>query len=308
MKILSFADFRRARRFIKNEARSVDAALFSYAFENGKPDAVWESLGGFVNSDGGFGHAIEPDCRLPASSTLGTITAFPYLIKTNAPADHPLVENGIKYLVNTYDYRLNGWHMLPPNVNEYPRAVWWNYDPETDEKDLIEHWSNPSACVAAYLHRYSALVSAELLREVTDKAMSVLSDLEYTLRGHDYLPFIELAEQAPEPICTTIWTSLTRQACEAIETDPAQWTGYGIRPLSAAPDPASPLMEPLGDAVNAHLDFEIGRQSPDGSWHPFWSWGQFEDEWETAKVEWQGEITSKLLCSLKAFGRIELQR
>ena len=291
MKTLTTTNFSLARNFIKEEARPVDKALFAHTFENGKPDAVWDALHSFANEDGGFGHGMEPDCRLPASSTLGTVTAFPYLIKANAPANHPLVKNGIKYLIHTYDARLRGWHMLPLEANDHPRAVWWNYDPETADKDVTAHWSNPSACAVAYLHRYRELVPADLLREVTDKAMSVIVDAKDTLRGHDYLPFIELAEEVPEPMRTTIWSALKKQAREAIETDPAKWTGYGIRPLWAAPAPTSPLMEPLGDSVNAHLDFEIDRQAHDGSWHPFWSWGQFDDEWEIAKVEWQGQLT-----------------
>ena len=36
----------------------------------------------------------------------------------------------------------------------------------------------------------------------------------------------------------------------------------------------------------------------------FWTWGRFDTEWAKAKVEWQGQLTVKLLRSLKAFGRI----
>ncbi len=305
MKNLTTSNFSRARDFVRERARSVDRALFDYTFESGKPDSVWESLEGFANEDGGFGHGLEPDCRLPSSSSLGTITAFPYLLKTDAFADHPLVKNGIKYLIDTYDSQLKGWRMLPSEVNDYPRAGWWNYDPVTADKDAVEHWSNPSVCVTAYLHHYYELVPEALLREVTKKAMSLIQDSVRMFQGHDYLPFIELADEIPDPMRTTIWATLKRQACEAIETDPAKWIGYDIRPLWAVPVPSSPLMECLSDSVHAHLDFEIDRQSADGSWHPFWSWGQFEDEWEAAKVEWQGQLTVNLLRSLKAFDRIE---
>lgn len=247
---------------------------------------------------------MEPDCRLPSSSTLGTIAAFPYLLKTDAPADHPLVTNGIKYFVDVYDSTMKGWHMLPPEVNDHPRASWWNYNPETADKDLDQHWSNPSVCVTAYLHHYCELVPEALLREITNKAMFLIEDSENVFQGDDYLPYIELADEVSDPMRMTIWSILKRLACEAIETDSEKWTGYGIRPPWAVPAPASPLMEPLGDAVDAHLDFEIDRQAPDGSWHPFWSWGRFDDEWEVAKVEWQGKLTADLLRSFKAFDRI----
>jgi len=76
MKTLSAENFTRARHFVKAKARPVDQALFDYTFEEGKPDAVWEALSAFANEDGGFGHGMEPDCRLHTSSMLGTITAF----------------------------------------------------------------------------------------------------------------------------------------------------------------------------------------------------------------------------------------
>jgi len=305
MKILTAENFNRAREFVNTKARPVDKALFAYTFGKGEPDAVWDAIDEFSNQDGGFGHGMEPDCRLPASSVLGTITAFPYLIQTNAPADHPLVRAGIQYLIDAYDHHLKGWHMLPPEVNEHPRASWWNYDPEKAGKDLLEHWSNPSAAVVANLHRYSESVPSDLLQEVTGRAMSILEAISGKFEGNDYLPFIELAEALSEPRSTIVWEGLKRHARAAIVTDPTKWTDYNIRPLWAVPEPASPLMEVLAGSAHAHLDFEIDRQQPDGSWHPFWSWGQFEAEWEVAKVEWQGQLTVKLLRSLKAFGWIK---
>lgn len=304
MKALTAKPFNLAREFINTKARPVDKALFAFTFENGKPDAVWDALGYFSNQDGGFGHGMEPDCRLPASSALGTSTAFPYLILTQAPGDHPLVRNGIRYLINTYDRSLKGWRMLTPDVNDYPRAFWWNYDPKTAGQDVREHWSNPSAAVVANLHRYKELVPQDFLREVTAKAMAEFQANCMTITGHDFLPYIELAEALPEPASRYVWDGLKKQARAAIVTDPAQWNGYGTRPLWAAQAPQSPLMEVLAESVNAQLDFEIDRQQPDGAWHPFWTWGRFDAEWEVAKVEWQGYLTVKTLRSLKAFGRI----
>jgi len=62
-----------------------------------------------------------------------------------------------------------------------------------------------------------------------------------------------------------VWSALNGIAPKAVVTDPAQWTGYGVRPLWAMSGPGSPLMDSLSEAVNAQLDFEIGQQSADGS-------------------------------------------
>jgi hypothetical protein len=140
---------------------------------------------------------------------------------------------------------------------------------------------------------------------VTDKALAVLDAQAESLGGHDFLTFIELAENLPAPLNATVRSRLKTRARAAIQTDPAQWTGYGVRPLWAVPHPHSPLMDVLGDAVQANLDFEIDQQQADGSWHPNWSWGRYETEWAIARRDWQGQITVKTLVALKAFGRIE---
>jgi hypothetical protein len=55
------------------------------------------------NPDGGFGHALEPDLRTPASSALATSVAFQVLAEVGAPADHPLVLGGLAYLLASYE-------------------------------------------------------------------------------------------------------------------------------------------------------------------------------------------------------------
>jgi hypothetical protein len=304
MKKLESGNYRRAREFVMTTARPVDRRLFEWVFEGGRREAVWDELAAFTNADGGFGNGIEPDCRLPASSTLGTITAFPHLVQTGAPADHPLVRNAISYLTSTYDRKLKGWRMLPPEANDHPRAAWWNFDPATADADIRERWLNPSACAAADLFRYSSLVDITFLQEIGAKALSELQAKRGTIEGHDFLAVIEFAEAAPPTMQTNVWPILQARVRAAVATDPSLWSGYGIRPLWAVPDPSSPLLGQLRDAVEAQLDFEIEHQHGDGSWHPFWNWGRFDAEWEKAKVEWQGQLTVKILRSLKAFGRI----
>lgn len=302
MKHLTSAAFRNAREFVFNRARPLERALFAFEFENGPAEAVWEALQPFANADGGFGHALEPDCRVPDSSVLATTTAFPLLVRTGAPADHPLVVGGIRYLVECCDRAWPGWSALPAAANNYPRAFWWNHEPAAARDD--PHWSNPSAAVVACLHRFPAEVPSELLQSVTAKALAVLETQVASLAGHDFLTFVELAESLPGPLAAPVWARLKSRARDAIMTDPAQWSSYGVRPLWAVAHPHSPLMDGLGEAVQANLDYEIEQQQPDGSWLPFWAWGRFEADWIVARQEWQGQLTVKTLAALKAFNRL----
>ena len=73
---LQKARFESARGFVHERARPLDRALFSALFENGDAAAVSNALVAFRNEDGGFGNALEPDFRLPASSPMATSMAL----------------------------------------------------------------------------------------------------------------------------------------------------------------------------------------------------------------------------------------
>ena len=90
-----------------------------------------------------------------------------------------------------------------------------------------------------------------------------------------------------------------------ILTDREQWQAYGLCPLQVAPDPASPFLPGLQEAVEENLDYLIDTQHEDGSWLPAWTWGDaYPEEWAKAKREWQGVLTLDALLRLRRYGRI----
>jgi hypothetical protein len=66
-------DFDGAAAFMAAHARVVDRRLFQRLFSGGAPGAadsagaVRDAVAAYRNSDGGFGFALEPDCRAAAS-------------------------------------------------------------------------------------------------------------------------------------------------------------------------------------------------------------------------------------------------
>ena len=88
------------------------------------------------------------------------------------------------------------------------------------------------------------------------------------------------------------------------ETDPAQWSSYGLLPLQVAPTPTARYFPDFEAAIAANLDRLLERQGEDGSWEPTWSWGRFDDVWEQARVEWKAVLTLENLRILRAYGRI----
>src|SRR5258708_4116048 len=59
--------FASGRSFIVRQGRLVERRLFATCFEGAPAAGVIDTLRGYRNDDGGFGHALEPDKRCPAS-------------------------------------------------------------------------------------------------------------------------------------------------------------------------------------------------------------------------------------------------
>ncbi len=59
--------FAAADRFLMSNARLLERRLFAALFLGQSAGKVVDVLRGYQNEDGGFGHALEPDTRCPAS-------------------------------------------------------------------------------------------------------------------------------------------------------------------------------------------------------------------------------------------------
>src|SRR5262245_49887651 len=77
--VMRFERLHDAREFIYANARAVDRAAYEVVFESGTTDRLIDALRSYANPDGGYGHALEPDLRTPASQPLHTETALTIL-------------------------------------------------------------------------------------------------------------------------------------------------------------------------------------------------------------------------------------
>lgn len=66
----------RAEQFIWLTARVLEQRRFAHHFLAGGADAVETALTAYLNEDGGYGHALEPDLRGPVSQPLHTAHAL----------------------------------------------------------------------------------------------------------------------------------------------------------------------------------------------------------------------------------------
>src|SRR5829696_7295820 len=152
-KLLSRDRYAQAREYMLTKARPLEAAIFHYRFEEGDAEAVYAELAKFQNPDGGFGNALEPDLRSQASSPLATTTALQRLRMLHAPAQHPLVDGAIRYLVAAYDAAYQSWPLAPQQTEDAPHAPWWNQEGQADRFGNFP--VNPRAEVLGYLHEFA---------------------------------------------------------------------------------------------------------------------------------------------------------
>ncbi len=300
---LSTHAFEKASEFIVRNARPVDRTQFEYHFGNGSVDRIIEELAKYQNDDGGFGHAIEPDIRMPDSSPfLGTL-AFQVLREIGVSAENEMVKQGLSYFERTFDSSIGGWDPNGPQVDNYPHAIWWNYSPVASRLEPVVQ-ANPGAEIVGYMHLYRGHVTDEFLEVATATVIEAFDALPVDMEFHALMCFVRLAEMAGEEIAAPMLGKLKESVQAAVAEGQGDWNSYGARPLSFAGSPDSLLADDLVDQIDQQLDFEIGEQTDNGSWQPTFSWRQYEDEWPAAKAEWAGYLTLRQLLSFKTWGRI----
>lgn len=302
--------FDRACAFIGTRARPLERTLLDYRFHDGAIERVIEELAAYQNLDGGFGYALEPDVRTPDSSALATAIGLGVLRELACPADHPMVEDAISYLLRSHDLTSHVWRAVPENANEFPHAPWWHDEAGSLEELFDGFRVIPRISILASLYHYREIVPDEWLDDLGERtiedieALPVLgtgggSDLEYAV---DWAGVIGLSDALRDRVTARI----LRDFRDVVVTDETRWAEYCLTPLRAVAAPDALGADLIQDALDAHLDYTIETQAEDGSWMPTWSWGDvYPESWEDARREWQGILTLQNLTSLRAFKRLE---
>ncbi|QJD87226.1 hypothetical protein [Cohnella herbarum] len=293
--------FGRARQFLlTGGARKLEAALFRYEFERGSIEDVYLELEKFQNDDGGFGRALEPDLRCAASSALATTTALQLLLSENI-RNEAMIGRAMQYLVNSYNDNRTGWDIIPKEAELSSRAIWWNYGAFED------HWGNPNAEIVGYFNVVPVAGHSDLTAELNDYASQYLQEKSDLKEMHEMLCYVRWANTLSKEAYEAIGNKLDEFIDNCVARMPEDRIGYGCPPLMLVDSPKSRYYAKYEAVIPGDLDQMIESQGADGTWLPNWTWGRFEDEWETAKTEWQGIITLNSLRTLRRFGRLDTE-
>jgi hypothetical protein len=285
-------DLSKATDFIWRTARLLDRYRFAFLFLGGSREAVLKTLRSYQNTDGGYGHALEPDLRGPASQPVPTWSALCILDEINA-FDDPMVQQICDYLM-TITTPEGGVPFVLPSAQAYPRAPWW----QSEEPPVAA--LNPTAALAGLLYKHQ--ITHPWLTAATAYCWRQIAALEttspYEVRA--VLPFLEYVPERAraEQAFAHIGPKIPQQKLVAL--DPAESGDETHTPLNFAPRPDSLARRLFTDAViEAHLDALIAAQQEDGGWPINWlAWTP------AAELEWRGNITIEALVTLRAYGRL----
>lgn len=301
--MLTAESYDRAREFLRQQARPLERALYCYHFGCAYPVDAREALAEYQNRDGGFGRALEPDIRVPASSAIATTVGFHYLREFGVTAADPLVPAAVRWTQDAFDPKLERWLPVPAAVDLWPHAPWWSWR----EPGAPGFALNPGIELVAHLWHYAEAADAAFLARVTDAAEAFVDTLPQKLEMHDLLCLVRLAEtpSVPAVLRNKAADQARRSGPAVVARDPQAWSGYAAKPLLLAPRADSLLAPLLRDAIDANLDYEIKRQGADGAWAPNWDWqGRYPDRWPEAELEWKSVLTLQVLLSLRSYGRL----
>ena len=284
-------DLDAAARFLAGHARVLDRRRFERLFLDGDARPVRDAVAAFRNPDGGFGHALEPDGRTPASQPAAVAMALDTLHEADA-WDEELVAGACEWLAANAPAE-GGASFVEPTVEGWPRAPWW----EAEEGRPASLFTTGS--IAATLH--ARHVEHRWLDGATDLLWLRIDELDdpgpYAVHGLlrflDHVPDRDRAEPALDRIGRLLFER------ELVALDPDA-EGEVHTPLDFAPAPDSIARRLFDEAtIEAHLDHLAGGQADDGGWTFNWlAWSP------VAASEWRGSRTVDALRTLRANGRL----
>jgi hypothetical protein len=286
-------DLTAAEQFLVGHARVVDRRVFQRLFRGGSAAPVRDAVAAYRNDDGGFGHALEPDCRASASQPATTEMALRLLHLADA-WDEGLALAACDWLERIAP-AAGGATFVLPSVAEGPHAPWW----------AAAEGNPPSPIQTGEIA--ATLYDRGVAHPWLDRATTVMWDLiEDLAEPGPYEMFGVLAFLGSVPDRARAQAAFEKAGPLLLERglvtlDPGatgEVEAHG--PLDFAPLPGSIARQLFDEAtIAAHLDHLAASQRDDGGWMfnwPAWS--------PAAEADWRGFITVEALRMLRANGRL----
>jgi hypothetical protein len=280
---------------LPTETRQLDIELIK-SFISNNDENVIQALKDYQNEDGGFGHGLEADTTLPDSSVVNTdmaVTILEHLKHSKAKTD--LIKAIIAYYETEYIHDINGWKMIPKTVNNYPRAIWWNYE----SLDSFP-WQNPNLEIIGFLNQYKVYVTNLDVDFLTN--LAIRKTLELTTENcsmHTLLSAVRFYERCDQKVKDSIFNHLNDLVNKLVTFESKKWNEYALEPykvLSISKD----FMKDQEDVIKINIA-SIEKLLNESYPLPKWNWFQFEEVFRKQKYQWIGNLSFEMLQALSNY-------
>ena len=291
-----------AERFITDNARPFEKAVYEVLYHNCSADKALEELKKFQNNDGGFGNALEADNWNPASNPIATNDALIWLYRMGCLDEaEDITEGIIKYLRShdSFDETEKRWLFSIESNKDYPHAVWW------EKKGSGIDGFNPTVSLAAFMVCYDK--RSELYEDILGQAVDYLRENNKLIGDHlkcfmlayelllqnkitDIIDLAELKSIIIERISEVVCPDITKYGIEYV-TAPSDLFGGVYTDL--VPESLVPL-------IKEELAVLQKLQKDDGGFDISWQWYTPYPEFETARNWWRPRVTLEKLLFTKA--------
>ncbi len=326
---LKYEKFIKARDYIFVHGDDLNRAWFRYLFEDNNMDGFLHVLSKYQHENGGFG-GIYYDFDYQGTCLKTAEIAIKYILnlKEKPPADHPLIQKMMKYLLDLYISEIGNWgEVVVPEVNDGVHCYWVSYGEEDttslkNEEERIEKYkANERVCFAAFVSYYSELVPNDMYRDI------IKYPTEYIVRYWDknsphykkeifdngepydieyfqwFIPCLKDKDTA-----NRLASILCQNPTAFMELDYVRSEKeYVHLPCDIIESPNSIVYPVVKDLVLDSLEYRMGQQSQDGRWPLGWSFGD-DEELKRLQMKYETYYTLAMLEKLERFNMIERKK
>ena len=283
----------RAHEFLWTHARLLERRMFEHRFLDGTAEAVERTVDAYRNPDGGFGQALEPDCRTPHSQpeamrwALTVLDAAGCLNRQRA--------RGCADWLSTVSTPDGGVPFCLPSVDGYPKAPWWQAVRAADltpTGSLVGLHSRPHVPDHPWVGRAAGWC--------WERALGGVPESQY--QAHPLADFLitEPDQERARPVLDALGAALATGRVVPLDPTVRSPKPDTHTPLQFAPSPEHPLRRFFSDAIiEGFLDRLIAEQQDDGGWPIDWP-----APGVTATNEWRAIRTLEALQTLSAYRRL----
>lgn len=287
-----------ALSLIKEKGRLLDYYLINNLIVDSRKEVLKELLK-YQNTDGGFGNALEPDVQMPYSSVLATNIAISILEEIEY-SDNKLLTTICNYYITQFDSEVRMFKFVSSKVDEYPHAIWWNYD---NQKSF--GYFNPTPEVLGFLLKHRNLHNFDIENEIEYCIEKIFSDYLEVKDEHSLYSIIKLYNKLDESNQSKIILVIEQSIKSIITVSKDKWREYSPQPYKLLTRDMD-IFEEYELEYSDNLNFILDSISADLVWYPEWEWYQQNEVFEKiVKFQWMGYITYERIKLLLRENRIE---